>query len=173
MTASCDKQSNPAAILDTDLGKIVIVFHPDVQNHVDNFLKLCRQGFYEGTTFHRTVPGVMIQGGDPNSRDEDFKNDGRGGPGYVLTAEIRHQHIIGAVASARIPDQENPARNSNGSQFYICLTPQPNLDKRYTVFGYVAEGLDVAHAISESNEESRNGIFKPVRIVTARIQFRP
>src|SRR5262245_61696076 len=111
---------HPRVLLQTVCGNIVIELHPeDAPQTVANFLKLVKQGFYAGLTFHRVVPGFVIQGGDPNSRDANPFNDGQGGPGYTVPAEIKAKHVKGAVAMARQPDVTNPTRASNGSQFYI------------------------------------------------------
>ncbi|MDP4001314.1 MAG: peptidylprolyl isomerase [bacterium] len=113
---------------------------------VGNFLKLTREGFYEGLKFHRIVDGFMIQGGDP-------KGDGTGGPGYTIPAEIGLKHTNGAIAMARLGDQVNPNRESSGSQFYITLGAQTFLDGQYTVFGYVTSGFDVVDRIGKTPVE--------------------
>jgi peptidyl-prolyl cis-trans isomerase B (cyclophilin B) len=131
------------AILDTDRGVIVIEFYPAVApKTVENFETLAKKGFYNGLTFHRVVPGFVVQGGDP-------KGDGSGGPGYDVPAEISpaEKHLRGSVATARLGDAVNPDRKSSGSQFYICLEPQPGLDGQYTVFGGVIEGMAVVDKI--------------------------
>ncbi|MGQ9516849.1 MAG: peptidylprolyl isomerase [Anaerolineae bacterium] len=131
------------ATIETDKGNIVIELYADTApKTVENFVKLARQGFYDGLTFHRVVPGFVIQGGDP-------KGDGTGGPGYTIEAEISSlSHITGTVAMARRPDEVNPERRSSGSQFYICLAPQPHLDGQYTIFGQVVEGMDTVLRIT-------------------------
>lgn len=102
-------------------GRMVIRLYDETPVHRDNFEKLVSEGFYDGTTFHRIIEGFMIQGGDPNSRDEDPFNDGQGGPGYTLAAEIVPGlfHKRGALAAARTGDHVNPGRRSSGSQFYV------------------------------------------------------
>jgi cyclophilin family peptidyl-prolyl cis-trans isomerase len=137
------------AVLETVLGNIVIKFaEHDAPKTVANFRKLVKQGFYDNTCFHRVIPGFMIQGGDPNSRDADPSNDGIGGPGYTVPAEIKLKHVRGAVATARQGDQVNPAKASSGSQFFIDVAPQPSLDQGgYTVFGQVIQGMDVVDKI--------------------------
>jgi len=136
------------AVLETVVGDILIQLFPaDAPKTVANFEKLVRQGFYDSLTFHRVVPGFVIQGGDPNSRDENPFNDGQGSPGYTVPAEVKRNHERGAVAMARLPDQVNPARASNGSQFYIALQPLPRLDGGYTVFGQVVSGWDAIDRI--------------------------
>ncbi len=137
------------AVLETALGTIVIKFaDQDAPKTVINFKKLVKQGFYDGTCFHRVIPGFMIQGGDPNSKDADPGNDGIGGPGYTVPAEIKLKHLRGSVATARQGDQVNPARASSGSQFFIDVAAQPSLDQGgYTVFGQVIQGMDVVDKI--------------------------
>lgn len=108
-------------ILTTDSGKIVIYPATKTPKHKANFLKLAREGFYDGTTFHRVIPSFMIQGGDANSKDSNPNNDGQGNNGYTLPGEFvpQYYHKRGAVAAARTGDQVNPQRRSSGSQFYI------------------------------------------------------
>ena len=120
----------------------------DASGTVENFKKLARSGFYKGCAFHRAIPNSIVQTGDPLSKKKDRSAVGTGGPGYTLPAEIRAHHTKGAVAAARIGDKVNPQRRSNGSQFYVCLSPQPQLDGNYTVFGRVIQGLDVLEIIS-------------------------
>jgi cyclophilin family peptidyl-prolyl cis-trans isomerase len=137
------------AVLETTQGTIVIKFaDKDAPKTVANFKKLVRDKFYDGTCFHRVIPGFMIQGGDPNSKDADPSNDGIGGPGYTVPAEIKLSHLRGSVATARQGDQVNPSRASSGSQFFIDVAPQPSLDAGgYTVFGEVIQGMDTVDKI--------------------------
>ena len=168
---------NPKVILDTVEGPIVLrLFPADAPLTVANFLKLVREHFYDGLTFHRVVPGFVIQGGDPNSIDDNPFNDGQGSPGYTVPAEIKRRHTKGAVAMARMPDVINPKRESNGSQFYIALQDLTQLDGGYTVFGEVVSGWDtidriVALAdrkdIARQNENANPG--KLAQILRARI----
>ncbi len=131
------KKGQPIAVIITDKGTIKFkFFEKDAPNTVKNFIKLAEKGFYNGLTFHRVEPGFVIQGGDPNG-------NGTGGPGYTIKAEFnKRPHLDGTVAMARAAHPD-----SAGSQFYICLGPQPFLDGKYTVFGQVIEGLDVVHKI--------------------------
>ena len=132
-------RDNAAAIIEMEKGgRIVIEFYPqDAPNHVDNFIKLANKGFYDGLKFHRVIPKFVAQGGDPDGT-------GGGGPGYTIKAEFSSQkHLRGTVASAR----KSNTTDSNGSQFYICLEPQPGLDRQYTVFGQVVEGMDIVDGI--------------------------
>jgi peptidyl-prolyl cis-trans isomerase B (cyclophilin B) len=125
------------ARITTPKGDIVFTFYPDdAPLHSAAFIKLAREGFYDGLTFHRYEPGFVIQGGDPSG-------NGTGGPGYNLEAEFSERpHIQGTVAMAR---SSNP--NSAGSQFYICLDAAPFLNRQYTVFGHVIEGQNVVNQI--------------------------
>ena len=137
------------AVLETTVGKIVIQFHDaEAPKTVANFRKLVKDKFYDGTCFHRVIPGFMVQGGDPNSKNADPSDDGVGGPGYTVPAEIKLPHLRGSVATARQGDQVNPARASSGSQFFIDVAPQASLDRGgYTVFGEVIDGMDVVDKI--------------------------
>jgi cyclophilin family peptidyl-prolyl cis-trans isomerase len=137
------------AVLETAMGNIVIRFFPeDAPKTVANFKKLVREKFYDGTYFHRVIPRFMIQGGDPNTKNADPNDDGMGGPGYTVPAEIKRKHVRGSVATARQGDQVNPQRASSGSQFFIDVAPQPSLDAGgYTVFGEVVSGMDVVDKI--------------------------
>ncbi|MBI2127959.1 MAG: peptidylprolyl isomerase, partial [Nitrosarchaeum sp.] len=121
-------------ILHTNLGKIVIEFFPnDAPNHVINFVKLSENGFYDGTIFHRIIPGFMIQGGDPNTKDGDQSTWGTGGPGYSVNAEFNTiKHNRGIVSMARSADP-----NSAGSQFFIVHKDSNFLDEQYTAFGRI------------------------------------
>ncbi len=141
-------ENNKIAVIETDKGIIKFKFYPDeAPKTVENFIKLANDGFYDGIKFHRVVPGFVVQGGDPNSKDDDPTNDGQGGPGYTIEAEFSElQHVDGTVSMARKSDP-----NSAGSQFYICLGRQSHLDGQYTVFGQVTEGLDVVHKIEKGD----------------------
>jgi cyclophilin family peptidyl-prolyl cis-trans isomerase len=151
----------PRVVLETVRGDIVIELHPeDAPQTVANFLKLVSHGYYDSLTFHRVVPGFVIQGGDPNSRDANPFNDGEGGPGYTIPAEIKAKHVKGAVAMARQPDPVNPERASNGSQFYIALRELTQLDGAYTVFGQVVSGwatVDSIVALADRKDIARVG----------------
>ncbi len=154
--------------IQTRLGDIQLVLFDETPGHKENFLKLARSGFYDSTTFHRVIKGFMIQGGDPNTRDNDPGNDGLGGPDYTLPAEIRPEfpHIKGAVAAARKGDNVNPEKASSGSQFYIVENDggTPFLDGNYTVFGQVIRGLEVIEAIAEVPRDGRDRPREDVRM---------
>jgi len=127
--------------LDTSKGKMTLKLFPDkAPLTVTNFVNLTEAKFYDGLTFHRVVPGFVIQGGDPDG-------NGSGGPGYTVKAEIGMPHKKHAVATARTGDQINPERRSSGSQFYITTQPTPALDGQYTVFGEVTGGNEVVDLI--------------------------
>lgn len=124
---------------------VVIELDPEAAPQtVANFKKLISEGFYKGLAFHRVIPGYLVQTGDPGSKNFRGKaNWGLGDVGYTVPPEFGKKHIRGAVAMARLGDDENPGKESNGSQFYITLAPVPSLDGEYTVFGEVVSGLEV------------------------------
>ena len=166
--------SNEVAVIKTSEGDMVVQFWTDAApNTVENFKKLARQGFYDGTTFHRIVKGFMIQGGDPNSKDPAKENSyGQGGPGYNMKAEFNdHSHDRGVISMARGPDPD-----SAGSQFFICLAPVHRLDHQYTTFGKLIKGQDVLDKIGET-EVTRNSVGEPSkptkRIVIESIKIVP
>jgi peptidyl-prolyl cis-trans isomerase B (cyclophilin B) len=160
-----DEAKKQVVVLTTSLGRIVIqlddIYAPRT---CGNFRKLVSDGFYNHTTFHRVIPNFMIQGGDPNSRTDDRATYGQGDPGYTLPAEIRLKHIAGAVAMARLPDSVNPDRESNGSQFFICVATCPSLDDQYTVFAHVIEGMDVANEIANQKRDARDDPFDRIEM---------
>jgi peptidyl-prolyl cis-trans isomerase B (cyclophilin B) len=128
------------------LGVIQIALYPDLAPEtVENFIRLTNQGFYNGTTFHRVIPGFMIQGGDPKSKDKNPGNDGRGGPGYRIRDEFSDApHWRGVVAMANKGN-----KNSGGSQFFIVQQDSPHLDRKYSVFGRVITGMEVVDEATE------------------------
>jgi cyclophilin family peptidyl-prolyl cis-trans isomerase len=157
--SSCNKKEDVVTI-HTDFGDIVLILFNETPEHKNNFLKLAKGKFYDGTTFHRVIDGFMIQGGDPNSKDDDPTNDGIGGPGYTIPAEfnVNFSHKKGVLAAARQPDNVNPKKESNGSQFYIVEGDRgaPHLDGSYTIFGETISGLDVVEKIAEQPTDGRN-----------------
>src|SRR4030095_616988 len=158
------KESN-VVVLKTSMGEIEIELYPkDAPKHVENFKKLVKEKFYDGTTFHRVIPGFMIQGGDPNSKDNDRSNDGVCGPGYTIPAEIKGKHEKGSVAAARLGDQVNPKKESSGSQFYIVTGEASHLDGQYTVFGKVIKGMDIALKIEKVDRDERDNPKQKVTI---------
>ena len=142
--ALAQKKGEEVAILETNLGKIVIKFFPDkAPNHVKNFKNLAKSGFYNGTKFHRVLPGFMIQGGDPLSKDSDRSNDGTGGNGKPLKLEpsdIKHKR--GILSMARTSDP-----NSATCQFFIMVATSTHLDGQYSAFGQVFSGMDAVRRI--------------------------
>lgn len=152
-------------IIETSLGNITVALNDSAApKHSANFRKLAKEGFYEGTTFHRVIPGFMIQGGDPNSKDDDRSNDGMGGPSYRIDAEIGLTHDRGVIAAARQGDPVNPERKSNGSQFYITVADAKFLDGQYSVFGKIIEGMDVADKIVAAKRDGRDNPLEKIVI---------
>ena len=151
------KEEVAAVIQVKGFGEIRFSFFADkAPGHVENFKKLAREGFYNGTTFHRVIPGFMIQGGDPNSKDDNRTNDGQGGPGFTIPAEfndIPHGRGIVSMARASQPD-------SAGSQFFIMVQDSAAwpkiLDGKYTVFGKVESGMEVVDKIVASDRDARD-----------------
>ena len=150
-----DSKTNEVAVIKTSEGEMVVQFWTDAApNTIENFKKLARAGFYDGTIFHRIVKGFMIQGGDPLSKDPKKESSyGTGGPGYKIKAEFNdHPHARGVISMAREMDPD-----SAGSQFFICLAPVPRLDHQYTTFGKLIKGDDVLEKIGNAPVTSANG----------------
>jgi peptidyl-prolyl cis-trans isomerase B (cyclophilin B) len=166
--------SNEVAVIKTSEGEMVVQFWTDAApNTAENFKKLARQGFYDGTIFHRIIRGFMIQGGDPNSRDPAKESRyGEGGPGYEIKAEFNeHRHERGVISMARGPDPD-----SAGSQFFICLVAVPRLDGRYTTFGKLIKGEDVLEKIGDTpvTKNNRGEMSQPTkRVVIEKIDLVP
>lgn len=138
--------------------------------HAENFRKLVKKNYYDGQGVHRAVPNHLIQMGDPRSKHENARAVwGLGGPGYTIPAEIKLPHRRGSVGMARLGDRLNPTRQSNGSQFYICLKPMPELDGDYTVFAHVVGGLDFADAISRTSADDNDAPMSKVAITGVRM----
>src|SRR5881398_1135933 len=158
--------SNEVAVIKTSEGHMVVQFWADAApKTIENFKKLARQDFYNGTIFHRIVKGFMIQGGDPNSKDPAKENSyGAGGPGYKIKAEFNdHPHERAVISMAREPDPD-----SAGSQFFICLAPVRRLDHQYTTFGKLIKGDDVLEKIGNTpvTRNSMGENSKPTKRVT-------
>ncbi len=152
-------------VIETSLGNITIQLNDAAApKHSANFRKLAKEGFYDSTTFHRVIPGFMIQGGDPNSKNADKNTHGMGGPEYRIDAEIGLTHERGVIAAARQGDQINPQRMSNGSQFYITVADAKFLDGQYSVFGKVVEGMDVADKIVAAPRDPRDNPLEKIMI---------
>jgi cyclophilin family peptidyl-prolyl cis-trans isomerase len=160
------KMAETKAVIETKFGNIELKFFPDVApNHVNNFIELAKKGFYDGTIFHRVIPGFMIQGGDPNSKNPDKSMHGMGGPGYSVKAEFNEKpHKKGTLSMARSAQPD-----SAGSQFFICVADAPFLDRQYTVFGEVASGIEVADKIvgqpRDKKDNPNERIEMKVRII--------
>jgi peptidyl-prolyl cis-trans isomerase B (cyclophilin B) len=165
--------ANEVAVIKTSEGDMVVEFWKDAAPQtIENFKKLARSGFYDGTVFHRIVKDFMIQGGDPLSKDPAKENRyGSGGPGYKIKAEFNdHPHDRGVVSMARETEPD-----SAGSQFFICLGPVHRLDHQYTTFGKLIKGDDVLEKIGNTPVIKANGeISKPTqRIVIQSIKVVP
>ena len=141
------------ANIETNHGKISFELLPDLAPEtVRNFEKLTKDGFYDGTLFHRVIPGFMIQGGDPNTKTDNKGSWGMGGPGYNVKAEFSSRsHLRGIVSMARAQDPD-----SAGSQFFIVTSDSAFLDRQYTVFAQVKEGMDVADKIVNMNKDGND-----------------
>jgi peptidyl-prolyl cis-trans isomerase B (cyclophilin B) len=143
------------------LGEIVLkFFHNVAPGHVKNFMDLAKKGFYNGTTFHRVIPGFMIQGGDPNSKNADRASHGTGGPGYRVKAEFNSMpHKRGILSMARANDPD-----SAGSQFFICVADANFLDWQYTAFGEVVSGMDVADKVVSVKRDGRDNPLERIEM---------
>lgn len=137
-------ENTPGAVIKTSYGNMTLEFFPEkAPNHAKNFLDLAKKGFYDGCTFHRVIPGFMIQGGCPNSKQDASGTPGTGGPGYNVDAEFNEiSHKRGVLSMARSQDP-----NSAGSQFFIVVKDSLFLDGQYTAFGRVVDGMDAADKI--------------------------
>ncbi len=143
--------AQPKVVLTLGNGSTIeMELYPDsAPQHVASFLDLISKGYYDGLTFHRVVPGFVVQGGCP-------KGTGTGGPGYELKAEFNERpHLSGSLAMARSADPD-----SAGSQFYICLAPQPGLDGQYTVFGQVTRGFESVQKIRQGDKMEKIAVLE-------------
>ena len=145
--------SNEIAVIETSLGNIEFELLEDLApGHVKNFKDLAKEGFYDGTIFHRVIPGFMVQGGDPNTKSDDRSSHGMGGPGHTIKAEFNDEpHVRGIVSMARSQDPD-----SAGSQFFVVVKDSDFLDGQYTAFGRVISGMDVADKIVDSPRDDRD-----------------
>ncbi|MDH5563433.1 MAG: peptidylprolyl isomerase [Nitrospirota bacterium] len=158
----------PHVLLKTKFGEMEIVLFPDLApKHVESFLKLANSGFYNGTIFHRILPGFMIQGGDPLTKDPANRNRyGTGGPGYTVPAEFsKVAHEKGILSAARTQDP-----NSAGSQFFIMVDKAPHLDGQYTVFGEVVKGVEVAETIVSQPRDLRDNPVERIEMTIEEIK---
>jgi peptidyl-prolyl cis-trans isomerase B (cyclophilin B) len=155
------------AIIETNLGIIVFKLLPDLAPEtVRNFEKLARDGFYNGTLFHRVIPGFMIQGGDPNTKSGNKNTWGTGGPGHTIKAEFSSRsHHRGIVSMARAQDP-----NSAGSQFFIVTTDSTFLDRQYTVFGEVIEGMDVTDKIVNLQRDGNDCPLEEAKMLHVKVE---
>ncbi len=164
--AEIKQLKNTKAVIETKFGNMTVRFFPELApGHVKNFVSLAKSGFYDGTIFHRVIPGFMIQGGDPITKDPAKRAMyGRGGPGYRIKAEFNKKpHKRGILSMARTNDP-----NGAGSQFFICFDMDPRqqaaLDGRYTVFGEVVSGMEVADKIATLPQDQANDPLERVEM---------
>ncbi|MEM3143245.1 MAG: peptidylprolyl isomerase [Candidatus Nitrosotenuis sp.] len=155
-----------SAVIETKFGKIAFKLLPDIAPEtVRNFTTLAKSGFYDGTLFHRVIPGFMIQGGDPNTKSSDKSKWGFGGPGYTIKAEFNSRsHLRGIVSMARAADP-----NSAGSQFFIVTADSTFLDRQYTVFGEVTEGIGIADKIVNQPRDKNDCPLDEIRMTKVTI----
>ncbi len=159
--ATAEERDGVDAVIETKFGDISLQLFPDVAPaHVENFLKLAGSGFYDGTLFHRVIPGFMIQGGDPHSKDTNRALHGTGGPGYTIDAEFNDEpHVRGVLSMARSRDP-----HSAGSQFFIVVKDSNFLDGKYTVFGKVVDGMDVVDKIVAVDRDQRDNPLERIEM---------
>jgi len=153
--------------IETNYGKILFKLLPDLAPEtVRNFEKLAKSGFYNGTLFHRVIPGFMIQGGDPNTKNSDKSSWGTGGPGYMVKAEFNSRsHLRGVISMARSTDP-----NSAGSQFFIVTADSTFLNGQYTAFGEVTEGMDVADKIVNLQRDNNDCPLEEAKMIQVSIE---
>ena len=161
-----DASDNEVAVIETTLGDIELELQNDIApGHVKNFKDLAGKGFYDGTTFHRVIPGFMIQGGDPNTKSDDRSTHGMGGPGYTIKAEFNSTpHTRGVLSMARSQDPD-----SAGSQFFVVVKDSSFLDNQYTVFGRVTKGMDVVDKIVSVPRDSKDNPDEKVEIKSVKM----
>ncbi|MEA1997412.1 MAG: peptidylprolyl isomerase [Gemmatimonadota bacterium] len=162
------KKERDVIVIETDLGDIVILPATPAKKTIRKIKELVDQGFYNGLTFHYVEQGSMIQGGDMNTRDDDPTNDGAGDPGFILEAEEGAPNMMGGVGLAHPPGEPN----AGNSQFYILLKDRPELNGRYTVFGFVVEGLDVVNKISRVQSDENGRPLENVRMKQVYVEKR-
>ena len=163
---STDASGNEVAVIETTLGNIELELQNDIApGHVKNFKDLAEKGFYDGTTFHRVIPGFMIQGGDPNTKSDDRSTHGMGGPGYTIKAEFSSTpHTRGVLSMARSQDPD-----SAGSQFFIVVKDSSFLDNQYTVFGRVTKGMEVVDKIVSVPRDSKDNPDEKVEMKSVKM----
>lgn len=156
---SCSQNSKTHALIETEYGNIKVELYNSTPKHKANFIKLAEEGFYDSLMFHRVIPGFMIQGGDPDSRNaRPGQPLGQGGPGYTVDAEIGEVHTRGALAAARLPDQANPERKSSGSQFYIVVGQK--FDE--AMLNQVEQQNNIQYTPEQRKEYLENGGYPPL-----------
>ena len=162
--------------ISTEFGDMIVLLYDQTPKHKANFIKLSNDGTFTGTTFHRIIKGFMIQGGDPNSKDDNVNNDGQGGPGYTIPAEILPslKHVKGALSAARMGDGVNPQKESSGSQFFIVQNAEgtPFLDGGYTVFGQTVKGLEVVDKIADQPKDARDRPLKDIKMTVKAVKMK-
>ena len=163
---STDASGNEVAVIETTLGDIELELQNDIApGHVKNFKDLAEKGFYDGTTFHRVIPGFMIQGGDPNTKSDDRSSHGMGGPGYTIKAEFSSTpHTRGVLSMARSQDPD-----SAGSQFFVVVKDSSFLDNQYTAFGLVTKGMEVVDKIVSVPRDSKDNPDEKVEIKSVKM----
>ena len=169
LAASCAKKSGGTAVIDTDLGQIKVKLDAETApKHVENFKKLAREGFYDGTGFHRAVRGLLIQGGDPNTKTNNRETWGMGAPGQpTVQAEFSQKPFKrGVFAAARRGNDVNSAT----SQFFICLGDHPDWNGQYTIFGEVTDGIVVADKIASLPTDPSQRLINKATIKKITIQ---
>jgi len=165
---ACSKEAKAPADeyikMETSKGTIFIdLFEAEAPLHAANYKMLAENGSLEGIYFHRVIPGFVVQGGDPLTRENTSReDDGTGGIGERIPAEIGQPHLRGSLGAAR---DGNPEKKSNGSQFYFCLASLAQLDGNYTVFGKVVQGMEVVDDIATLERDPRDNPIEPVTIV--------
>ncbi len=171
--------NNEVAVIETSMGNMVMEFHPDVApNHVARFKELAREGFYDGILWHRVIPGFVIQAGDPLTKDPTTQRQfyGQQGSGTTIAAEFSEMsHVRGVVGMAREADsssEDSLFYDTADSQFYIVLSDRPHLDGKYTVFGTIIQGMEIADSISVVERDFHDVPLEPVRIESIRIVSR-
>ncbi len=167
-TDTNQEQETMKAIFTTNQGTFEIeLFNELAPNTVDNFVKLAESGFYSGVKFHRVIKGFMIQGGDPNTKDDELMDVwGTGGPGYTFDDEIHaeNRNVIGSISMA------NAGPNTNGSQFFINTADNDFLDTKHTVFGKIVAGMDVITTIENTETGFRDVPVEPMIIESITIE---
>lgn len=165
--APVENQNKMTATIHTNKGDIIIELNNETPKTVENFVKLAKEGFYDGTKFHRVIKGFMNQGGDPLSKDDSQKQFwGTGGPGYKFDDELvpTNRNDVGTIAMA------NSGPNTNGSQFFINVAPNNFLDPKHVVFGKVIDGMDVVTEINNVQTDSSDKPLSSVIISNITIQ---